>query len=126
MITGYMQSRVNVFFGHTSIEYLGHVISSNGVLTDPEKITAVMNWPQPTTLKHLCGFLGLTGYYRRFVRNYGKIAKPLMDMLKKYTSQWTSAGIQAFSDLKQVMIAASVLAIPDFSKEFVVETNASG
>ena len=114
------------FFGHTSIEYLGHVISNNGVITDPEKITVVTNWPQPTTLKQLRGFLGLTGYYRLFVRNYGRIAKPLTDMLQKDAFQWNNVGIQAFSYLKQGMISAPILAIPDLSKEFGVETDASG
>ena len=114
------------FFSHTSIEYLGHVISSRGVITDPKKITVVTNWPQPTTLKQLHGFFRLTCYYRLFVRNYGRIAKPLTDMLQKDAFQWTNAGIQAFSDLKQAMISTPILVIPYFSKEFVVEIDASG
>lgn len=70
-------------FAQSSIAYLGHIVFSNGVGPDPEKIQEMVTWPTPTTVKHLCGFLGLTRFHYKFVCNYASIAAPLIDLLKK-------------------------------------------
>lgn len=88
-------------FATNKVEYLGHFITKEGVSTDPTKVQAVANWSQPTNLKQLRGFLGLAGYYRRFVQGFGKIARPLTDMLKKDNFQWTDDSVAAFVALKR-------------------------
>jgi hypothetical protein len=101
-------------------------VGKDDVRVDPRKIEAMQDWTHPKTLKSLCGFLGLTGYYRKFVKNYGKIAAPLMTLLKKNSFTWTPTAAQAFQTLKTAMCTTPVLALPDFTKTFVLECDASG
>jgi hypothetical protein len=115
-----------VFFCTPQVEYLGHIISSYGVATDPIKIEDILKWKSPTTITQLRGFMGLNGYYRRFVKNYAAIYKPLHAVLKKNSFQWTSQQEEAFQALKIAMTNPPVLALLDFTLPFIIETDASG
>jgi hypothetical protein len=112
-------------FGERSIAYLGHVISDAGVAMDPAKVQAVADWPKPRPARAIRGFLGLAGYYRKFVHDYGMIAAPLTAMLKKDDFMWNDAAAAAFQALKVAVNSAPVLALPDFTRPFVVECDAS-
>lgn len=113
-------------FAQQRLAYLGHIISPNGVSTDTEKIQTVKSWPVPVSVKELRSFLGLAGYYCKFVRNYGILSKPLTNMLKKgQLYLWTAETDKAFEALKQALVIAPVLAMPNFRLPFVVETEAS-
>ena len=98
---------------------------SSSVSMDQDKIRAVVGWPVPKTLKDLRGFLGLTWYYRRFVRSYASIAAALTDLLKKDSFVWDSKAQSTFEQLKLTMTSVPVLILPNFSEDFVLETDAS-
>ncbi|XP_047169459.1 uncharacterized protein LOC124838000 [Vigna umbellata] len=115
-------------FGVVQIDYLGHVLSGAGVAgvaMKTSKLEAINSWPQPTSLKQLRGFIGLTGYYRRFIRNYASMAGPLTDLLKKKSFHCSKLASQPFLQLKQAMTSTPVLAIPNFKEPFILETDAS-
>jgi hypothetical protein len=108
------------------MSYLGHIVNGRGVATDPSKVQVIVDWPVPTSVKELCSFLGLAGYYRKFVKHFGIIARPLTAFLKKNVMfVWTTEHDAAFATLKNAMSSAPVLSIPDFSQPFAIETDAS-
>lgn len=113
-------------FGEPSVGYLGHVISAQGVSMDESKIQAVTTWPIPKSVRAVRGFLGLAGYYRRFIQDYGLIAAPLTRLLKKEGFLWDEAALTAFRDLKTALSKAPVLHLPDFGVPFILECDAYG
>ncbi|XP_010270820.1 PREDICTED: uncharacterized protein LOC104607029 [Nelumbo nucifera] len=106
--------------------YLGHIVSREGVSVDNSKIQAIREWPKPQTIRALRGFLGLTGYYRKFVRDYGLLAAPLTKMLNKNAFQWDEAANTAFTNLTDALSTTLVLQLQNFDQEFTVECDVSG
>lgn len=90
--------------GQKSVSYLGHVISSEWVKVDLEKVKSMMDWPRPRNLRELRGFLRLTGYYQKFIRNYAQIAQPLTMQLRKDSFGWSESACDAFEKLKAAMV----------------------
>nr|KYP42436.1 Retrovirus-related Pol polyprotein from transposon 297 family [Cajanus cajan] len=113
-------------FGLQQVDYLGHNVSGLGVAMDKSKVKAVLDWPCPKNLKQLRGFLGLTGYYRRFIKQYAVVAAPLTNLLKKDNFKWDNSAHGSFAALKTTVTQAPVLALPNFCKPFVLEMDASG
>ncbi|GKC21070.1 putative reverse transcriptase domain-containing protein, partial [Tanacetum coccineum] len=109
------------------VQFLGHVINGDGIHVDPSKIKAVKNWEAPRTPSEVRSFLGLAGYYRRFIENFSKIAKPLTVLTQKSkTFDWGEEQENAFQTLKGKLCDAPALALPDGLKDFVVYCDASG
>ncbi|GJZ90056.1 ty3-gypsy retrotransposon protein [Tanacetum coccineum] len=113
-------------FGSSSISYIGHTVSSKGVSIDPLKVKAIKDWPLPKNIKQLCGFLRLAGYYRRFAAHYASLAAPLTQLLRKDAFVWSDSATTVFNNLKHALMHTPVLTLPDFSKAFIIQTNASG
>ena len=108
------------------VTYLGYRVSEDGMSADPAKLDAVKTFPIPTDVKKVRSFVGLASYYRRFVPDFAKIARPLHNLTKNARFQWTDDCQRAFEQLKEALVTAPVLAYPDFSRPFRLETDASG
>ena len=108
------------------VQYLGHIISREGVAADPSKIEKVATWPTPTSVRETQQFLGFAGYYRRFVQDFAHIARPLHRLTERLaTFMWTDECQGSFDELRRVLTSAPVLAYPDFNRQFILDTDAS-
>ncbi|WVZ70910.1 hypothetical protein U9M48_019539 [Paspalum notatum var. saurae] len=108
------------------VPFLGHIVSKGGIMVDPSKISSVMDWKVPEVVKEVRGFLGLAGYYRRFIESFSKIAKPMTSLLGKGVPFiWTKERQAAFDELKKRLTTAPVLTLPDLTKSFTVYCDAS-
>ena len=113
-------------FGRTELKYLGHVVTAQGVRTDPDKVQAILGMPPPTNLRELRRFLGMVSWYRRFITHFSDITTPLTKLLqKKRKWSWGPEEEMAFNTLRQQLAAAPVLTCPDFTRPFTLQTDAS-
>src|ERR1700739_1311011 len=113
-------------FFSTEIGFLGHVINADGIKMEQSKVDAVTKWPAPKDIHELRSFLGLAGYYRRFVKGFSKIASPLSALLRKNAPyDWTEAQQHAFEQLKAAVTTAPILIIPDPTFQYTLVTDAS-
>ena len=112
--------------GCQRVAFLGHVVSAKGVMVDPTKIEVVAAWEPPRNVKEVRSFLGLAGYYRRFVEGFSRIAQPLTNLLHKTTKfQWSDACQRSFDELKNRLTSAPVLALPQGNEGYVIYSDAS-
>jgi ribonuclease HI len=113
-------------FWLTEVTFLGHIISAGGVSVDPSKVRDVLNWIPPTTASEIQSFLGLVGYYRWFIKDFSKIAKPMTKLLEKNKAfEWTTKCQASFEELRKRLTSAQVLVLPDLTKKFDIYCDAS-
>jgi len=109
----------------SKLSFLGHVVSSKSVGTDPEKISAVQDWPDSTDVKEIWSFLGLASYYRKFVPSFAAFAAPLHALTGKNKKfEWKSSCEDGFQKLKSALVSSPILAMPNDSNPFVLDTDA--
>jgi len=114
-------------FGVMEVDFLGNRITQEGLKMDDHKVKAVMDWEPPKSMPALRSFLGLASYYRKFIKNFAKIAAPLTNLLKKSVViyEWEGTCDEAFETLKGILVKMPVLKLPDFDKDFEIHSDAS-
>jgi ribonuclease HI len=113
-------------FWMKKVAFLGHVLSAEGIAVDPSKVESVAMWEQPLNVADVRSFLGMVGYYQRFIENFSKIAKPMTELLKNIIKfEWSEVCEKSFQELKRRLTTAQVLTLPDIKKDFVVYCDAS-
>jgi hypothetical protein len=110
-----------IFFYQKKIHYLGHIVSAKGITVDPKKIEAIRGWSTPRNVTEVRSFMGLVGYYQRFIKGFSKVAIPITSLQKKGVKfEWTSKCEERFQQLKDILTSAPILKIVDLDKYFVV------
>jgi RNase H-like domain found in reverse transcriptase/Reverse transcriptase (RNA-dependent DNA polymerase)/Integrase zinc binding domain/Integrase core domain len=116
-------------FFKTSLKFLGYIVGSNSLRTDPEKVSSMLNYPRPRTATEIKRFVGLCSWYRRFLKDFSTLLSPITDLLKgkkkSQTITWTDDAENSFLKIKELLVSAPILTQPDFSKEFSVQSDAS-
>jgi hypothetical protein len=116
----------NCEFWLTEVTFLGHVISARGVSVNPGKVKDVLNWMPPTTTSEIRSFHGFAGYYRRFIKDFTKIAKPMMKLLEKNTAlKWIAECQASFEELRKCLTSTPVLVLPELTMKFYIYCDAS-
>jgi hypothetical protein len=109
------------------VAFLGHIISKGGISVNPSKVQDVLCWNAPTSVSNIQSFLGLAGYYQRFIEGFSKISKPMTELLEKDKEfEWTSAYEASFQELKKRLTTTMILVMPDMEKLFSIYCDASG
>jgi hypothetical protein len=109
------------------VSFLGHIISEGGISIDPSKVKDILSWNTPQNISDIRSFLGLAGYYRRFIEGFSKISKPMTELLAKgKTFEWMPRREARFQELKKKLTTAPVLIMPDMEKPFSIYCDASG
>ena len=113
-------------FEQKQIEFLGVVLENGTIQMDPTKVRGVVEWPPPRCVRDVRAFLGFMGFYRYFIQNYSKLARPLIDLTKKATPfHWDGPQMKAFEHLKSLVCSKPILRQPDYTKQFLLSTDAS-
>ena len=121
-------SKWAIKIGYENLEFLGHRVGNGQLATNQQLLDKIQNSERPTTKKEVGSFLGLTGYYRRFIPNYSKVAVPLSDLTKKGQSnkvKWGEAQEKSYQNLKSLLVKPPILQLPDSSKQFILGCDAS-
>ena len=113
------------FFTDT-VAFLGFIVSSEGVSTDPQKVQAIVDWPKPKNIHEIRNFHGFASFYRQFIKEFSTITSPITDCIKQREFVWTKAATKAFNEVKQKMTEAPIMRLPDFTKPFEVECDSLG
>ena len=108
------------------VVFLGFIVSSEGVSADPQKVQAIVDWPEPKNIHEILNFHGFASFYCRFIKEFSTITSPITDCMKQGEFVWTKTATKAFSEVKQTMTVAPVMRLPDFTKPFEVECDALG
>lgn len=116
-------------FFKTSLKFLGYIVGNNSLRTDPDKISAMVNYPRPKTTTEIKRFMGMCSWYRRFIKDFSKLVSPISDLLKGKKKgqniQWTDEAESAFIKIKELLVSAPILVQPDFTKKFTIQSDAS-